>query len=328
MLHRKDSFITHRAFCDALAEESARLTSVSTSTNLSFKSEEATTVMSTQPGLAHGLMANVGVPHFGPHGFCLDFNGMGMVAEQQIRPNLSLWLNQGNRQINPLHVSSSSSSSGLSEIVQMAQASNNALNGSSSSMLPNFGMPAPNSTSANLSLSPLPTGKKVEAGGTADLASIYSESQNKQSKPASASPMSATALLQKAAQMGSTRSTNPSTFSGSFGVMTSSSIQSNSLNNNNANQNRGSAAMLGSSTNFSSLTHSSNSFDQFVMQTSEPVQLKLHNPGANNAEHDLTRDFLGVSRGGAGRPFLPQQLAKFASIGSSMGLSQFTASHH
>lgn len=35
IVYRKDSFITHRAFCDALADESSRLTSIA-ATNLSF----------------------------------------------------------------------------------------------------------------------------------------------------------------------------------------------------------------------------------------------------------------------------------------------------
>ncbi|KAI4300260.1 hypothetical protein L6164_033657 [Bauhinia variegata] len=346
LFSRKDSFITHRAFCDALAEESARLTSVA-STNLNFKNEES--VINPQPSLAHGFASQglqnmAGIQQFG-------FSGMGMSGEHQ-RPSLSLWLNQGNPQMNPLDVGAnsglyvSSSSLGLPEIVQMAQA-----NSFAASSLSNFGIPPSNSAKANLSLSSLPIGKKGDAGGNGSLASMYSEGQNKQSKPPS--PMSATALLQKAAQMGSTRSTNPSMFSGSFGVMSSTSTQvsTSSLNANVNNQdqsfqNQGmkqpesfassgstaGAAMLGNS-DFSSLTHTSNSssLDQLLMpsngkQGDQQVQLKLHH-GSNAVEnHALTRDFLGMSGGqGAGTPFLPQELAKFASIGSPMGLSQFTA---
>lgn len=308
-MNRKDSFITHRAFCDALAEESARITSATT-TNLNFKNEESDGSMMgshshLQHGLSHGngMLQNIsGIPHpqFGSHGFHVDFNGIGnnnsLIMEQQQRPSLSLWLNQGNphHQITEMGLFGSS---GLSEIVQMGNASinNNALIGSSSSMLSSYGVPASNSTPANLSLSSLPIGKR----GESSTSSVYnSDGQNKQlSKTVSATPMSATALLQKAAQMGSTRSTsnnninnNGSIFSASFGVMTSPSS-------------------------------SNSSFDQFLMHGQESEQGKmnlLHHGGSNSMDQvqhsNLTRDFLGVSGTSGGPPqFLPQELAKFAS---------------
>ena len=87
--------------------------------------------------------------------------------------------------------------------------------------------------------------------------------------------------------------------------------------------------MLGSS-NLSSLTTSTNSFDQLMMQTSgkqsDPVALKNH-PGSNAIENSLTRDFLGMGGRESQRPFLAQELAKFASMSSAMGLSQFTGNH-
>lgn len=185
--------------------------------NLNFKSEESSHVMmnSHSHSQPHGGFA---FSQFGTHG--LVHNGMG----DQQRPSLSMWLNQlgnPNGNSNPLDVGlynvSSSTASGLPDVynnnnVQMTPPTNSI----ASSSLPNY----------NSGLS-----------SSASLAKSSSEI----AKPAS--PMSATALLQKAAQMGSTRSTNPSIFSGSFGVMTSSSSHTHNTqpsldNNTDHHQNR------------------------------------------------------------------------------------------
>ncbi|KAL8480638.1 hypothetical protein ACS0TY_027249 [Phlomoides rotata] len=268
LFSRKDSFITHRAFCDALAEESARIPT----TNLNFRND---IVMNP-----HGFM--------GPDGSFRPEFGSG-------NPRLSLWLDQQpNSQLIDHNQNLFMHSN--SDMIQMA--SNNLFNQSIGSY-------------GNLSLN-----MKEEPKGSAtmaeSLASLYSESQNHSPPPAPA--MSATALLQKAAQMGSTNS-GPTAF---FGKMMSSSSPTSSSTTNSLSfaQNRSELHQV-----FGGQPPPENATGR---GSDVMMNFGLHS-GLHGVEHSLTRDFLGV--GGGGRPFLPQELAKFASMSSAMGLSHFTSNH-
>ncbi|GLT92396.1 hypothetical protein SLE2022_102360 [Rubroshorea leprosula] len=279
---RKDSFITHRAFCDALAEESSRINSVA-STNLNFRND---TVNLPHGFPSRGLHDVPGISQFSS-GFGQDFVPMA--------------------------------TAGLSEIVQLQTAnifgSTSLVNFGSHSHFTGFEKSGATSTSANLSLSPLPQTLKEEAGGSKgnlveSLSSFYPSdpSQNKQSKPAPA-PLSATALLQKAAQMGSTRS-NPSFFGNSFGLMSSSPTSS-------SHQVYQNVAVSDTGAGSSNLARNLDRMQQAAGAKPAADRTQLKVPSSNSMDLNLTRDFLGMGND-SGHPFLPQELAKFASAGSPL----------
>ncbi|KAL3825917.1 hypothetical protein ACJIZ3_021946 [Penstemon smallii] len=295
MFSRKDSFITHRAFCDALAEESTRITNVGAN-NLNFN----VNMMNHQTNLPHGFTNPVGLPHLGPSSRP-EFGGSSFLGEhhQQIKPRLSLWLDQQTNSSNHIDhhnsnglfapSSNSNSTMGFTDMMQQ-MASNNNNNNNVFGSMGNY---------ANLSLSPqglkeeqvvLITNKGTTNNNSmamaGSLASLYnnnnnnSDNNNQAASESASASMSATALLQKAASMGSTKS-NATTFS--------SGARGHINNRSELHQ------------VFDNMSQSNYSHDDHG--------LLMHGVEINS----LTRDFLGVGGGEVG-PFMRQELAKFASM--------------
>lgn len=302
--NRKDSFVTHRAFCDALAaEESARFGSSSTTTNMNIPSFINGSITHN-----HQHQQPRNIPHFLP------------IFQHQQQPEYS-----GSDQLSAANL-------GLPEMVQTVSSMD--MFGQSSSQnqwLNKF--PEASFTNGNLSISSLmPRGLKEEEDSKANLnlsGSMSSSSfYNNNESP---SHMSATALLQKAAQMGSTTSNNNDVVPAAFGFMNSSPYSHNK-NDDNFNvllNSLSSSTQIGDgSSSLFSTSFLSNKINHLDHMMNMPLASSSTTTVNETEKSRLTRDFLGV--GGITRvPFFQQDLgaASLASMGSAMDhMTQYSSS--
>ncbi|KAL8461184.1 hypothetical protein ACS0TY_031812 [Phlomoides rotata] len=197
---RRDSFITHRAFCDALAEETARFTA-------------AASHMNNQPSNInyHFIGSSLGQPpglvqHFPPMNHHQNIESIPMGR------GLSLWMTQGNT---PDHLHDSIPKN-LQEMHQIGNFSHDQLINNPSSSYNNqlnwdFGNKLGNEDLITNSPIPIAITNVKEVS----VPSLFSSQNQSHHQPSSAT-ISATALLQKAAQIGAT--TADSSVLGSFGI--------------------------------------------------------------------------------------------------------------
>ncbi|KAF3957210.1 hypothetical protein CMV_017759 [Castanea mollissima] len=212
---RRDSFITHRAFCDALAEETARLNAASNMNN------------AVANNINYHFMGTPLGPSMAQH-FSSIFKPISSNDEaiNQTTRGLPLWMGQGSSQgqesigntnLHGIHQLGSVSSGGTIFGDPLVSCSNPPPSDYQLNWV--FGNKLSSSNAVELTASnSLPLTKEA---GTQLLSvpSLYSTQHQSHQTPSA--NMSATALLQKAAQIGVT-TTDPS-FLGSFGLRCSDS---------------------------------------------------------------------------------------------------------
>uniref|UniRef100_A0A1J3CQT5 Protein indeterminate-domain 9 n=1 Tax=Noccaea caerulescens TaxID=107243 RepID=A0A1J3CQT5_NOCCA len=214
LFSRKDSFITHRAFCDALAEESARFVSI--------------------PSVDHAAEVNLG--NINPnHQDRLQNTTSSQLDQSRFnsnRNNINAFLGQTYTNQLPLQTNVFASSSSPSPRTSASDSLQNLwhLQGQSSHQwLLNENNNNILQRGISKSQEEYETKKVISNGSLFSSEARNSYNQNGGQVIAS---MSATALLQKAAQMGTNRPSSSSNSSTGYGLMTSSIFNNKQMENN------------------------------------------------------------------------------------------------